>query len=411
MGTIFVNAGQLEQFIETHAIALPTPIDGSACDLQLLEPLKKRLRDKTLVALGEFNHFIHEKADFRLLFSRLLISLGWTQFAEELGWSDGLRVDRYLRTGDEGELARLPSFGYTAHLRDDRDDRPGGILKSGSYPTEAFLWEQKRFYRGLRDEAGRHAYQPRLAGIDIDGLPGGSYEDVARLVPDDSTSGRAFLETLRRVPGESIGDERRRLQDALSLLPRSWPEEIAQSVRALCESLEYVALTYSAETYDQVRPGMAFRENAMKRRFESARAKFADAKFVLMAHALHLAKDDAAVRGGGVGPGGGMTTSLGHWLANERRESPFTIWMLYGAGEDSQPFENLPRTASFPPTSLNRMLARFGRTLLFFPSDAPELFRPPCVVGHMYSALIETSILQQADAVVFLPRVTPLRTA
>jgi hypothetical protein len=55
------------------------------------------------------------------------------------------------------------------------------------------------------------------------------------------------------------------------------------------------------------------------------------------------------------------------------------------------------------------MLARQGKALLFFPTDAPELFRPPSVVGHMYNALIETSLLLQADAVVFLPKVTPLR--
>lgn len=405
-----MNAGELEHFIAAHAITLPTPIDGASCDLALLEPLKRRLRGVRLVALGEFNHFVHEKTDFRLLFSRLLMSDGWSHFAEELGWSDGQRVERYLQTSDEGEFKRLPSFGYTAHLRDDRDDRPGGILKTESYPTEAFVWEQTRFYRGLLSDTGR-GQRVHLAGIDIDGLPGGAYEDIAQRIPEDTTSGRAFLEALRRVPGESIAEERKRLAAALSLLPRDWPQEIAESVQALSESLEYVALTYSAKTYDEVRPGMAFRENAMKRRFAAVSAKFAGAKLVLMAHALHLAKDDAAIKGTGVGPGGGLTTSLGHWLVSEQKKELFTIWMLYGAGEDSQPFENLPRSANFPPTTLNAMLARFGRTLLFFPAYAPELFRPPSVVGHMYNALIETSLLRQADAVVFLPKVTPLRTA
>ena len=405
-----MNVRELEQFVEAHAIALPTPLDGATCDLPLLAHLGQRASASNLVALGELNHFVHEKTDFRLLFSRLLISLGWNVFVEELGLSDGLRIDRFLQTGDEAEFARLPSFGYTAHLRTDRNDRPGGILKTESYPTDAFVWEQKRFYRGLRDAAARQGNRLRLAGIDIDGLPGGSYEDIAQLVPADRATRHAFMEALRRVPGESVAEERARLAVALLHLPRAWPSEIAESVRALSESLEYVALTYSAKTYDAVRPGMAFRENAMKRRFAAAKTRFENAKLVLMAHALHLAKDDAAVRGGGVGPGGGSVASLGHWLVNENKDNPFSIWMLYGAGEDSQPFETLPRTANFPPTTLNAMLARFGQNLLFFPADAPELFRPPCVVGHMYNALFETSLLLQADAVVFFPLVTPLHT-
>jgi erythromycin esterase-like protein len=409
VGTLFVNASELEQFIERRAVALPTPLDGAACDLDLLEPLRQRLRGANLVALGETNHFVHEKTDFRLLLCRLLLSEGWRHFAEELGWSDAIRIDRFLQTGDEGELGRLPSFGYAAHLRDDRDDRPGGILKIDSYPTEAFLREQKRFYRGLRAEAAGHRI--RLVGIDIDGLPGGSYEDIAQLIPPDAASGSSFVEALRRVPGESVTTEAKRVAATLSLLPTDWPSEIAESVQALSESLEYVAMTYSATTYEAVRPGMAFRENATKRRFVAAKQKFDAAKLVLLAHALHLAKDDDALVAGGVGPGGGKVSSLGHWLAREQNENPFSVWMLYGAGEDSQPLASLPRRASFPAHSLNAMLSRFGTALLFFPADTPELFGPPCVVGHMYNALIETSLLRQADAVVFLPQVTPLRTA
>ncbi len=361
--------------------------------------------------LGETNHFVHEKSDFRLLLSCVLMSEGWACFLEELGYSDGIRVDRYLRSGDEHELERLPSFGYTAHLRSDRDDRPGGILKSEAYPTEAFLWEQKRFYRGLRSEAARNGVQVHLAGIDIDGLPGGSYEDVAELIPAAVSKSHPFLEALRRVPNESAGDEAARLRTALRLLPEDWPSEIAESVRALSESLEYIAMTYSAQSHDALRPGMAFRESAIKRRFRAAKTKFADAKLVLMAHALHLAKDDSAITAGGVGPGGGQTSSLGHWLTQEEKEATFSVWMLYGAGEDSQPLASLPRRANFPARSLNAMLSRQGKAFLFFPTDAPELFRPPCVVGHMYNALFETSLLLQADAVVFLPHVTPLRRA
>jgi hypothetical protein len=411
MGTLFVIAGELERFIEARAIVLPPALDGATHDLSLFDPLRQRLRGARLVMLGETNHFVHEKSDFRLLLSRVLMSEGWSCFLEELGHSDGIRVNRFLQSGDEHEFERLPSFGYSAHLRADRDDRPGGILKSESYPTEAFLWEQKRFYRGLRSDALRNGGEVHLAGIDIDGLPGGSYEDIAEYIPATTAPSHPFLQTLRRVPNESACGEAARLRVALRLLPADWPSEIFESIRALSESLEYIAMTYSAQSYDEVRPGMAFRESAMKRRLKAARAKFADAKLVLMAHALHLAKDDSAIKAGGVGPGGGRTSSLGHWLTQEEKENVFSVWLLYGAGEDSQPLANLPRRANFPANSVNAMLARQGTALLFFPADAPELFRPPCVVGHMYNALFETSLLLQADAVVFLPEVTPLRRA
>jgi len=170
-------------------------------------------------------------------------------------------------------------------------------------------------------------------------------------------------------------------------------------------------MTYSATSYDEVRPGMALRENAMKRRLTEAERKLGTTRLVVMAHALHLAKCDRAIASGGVGPGGNRTPSLGDWLVQERGKKVFSVWMIYGGGEDSQPLANLPRSAHFPAYSLNAMLARFGQPLLFFPGDAPGLFKEKCAIGHMYNGLIKTSLAVQADAVVFLPAVTPLRDA
>lgn len=411
MGTIFVNAGALERFIESRAVMLPVPFDGAAIDIGLLAPLGARVAGHDIVALGEMNHFVHEKSDFRLLLARTLLPLGWTDFAEELGWSDGLRIDRFLTSGAEDEFERLPSFGYTSHLRADRDDRPGGILKLESYPTEAFLFEQRRFYCALRNEAQRLGLRVQLAGIDVDGLPGGGYEDIAHAIPSDARGEEAFRLALRRVPHESAREEAARLRATLDLVPPHWPADISQSIETLAESLDYIAMTYSAASYDEVRPGMAFRENAMKRRLTEAERKLGTTRLVVMAHALHLAKCDRAIASGGVGPGGNRTPSLGEWLVQERMKKVFSVWMIYGGGEDSQPLPNLPRAAHYPAYSLNTMLARFERPLLFFPGDAPDLFNQKCAIGHMYNGLIETPLAVQADAVVFLPTVTPLRDA
>jgi len=117
MGTVLVSA--LGAFLEQRAIRLPS--DLSRAGPSLLAPLVPRVAGHDVIALGEMNHFVHEKTDFRLLFTRALLAAGWRDIFEEIGWSDGFRIDRYLQTG--GAL-HLPSFNDLTHLRADRNDRP-----------------------------------------------------------------------------------------------------------------------------------------------------------------------------------------------------------------------------------------------------------------------------------------------
>ncbi|MBV9046502.1 MAG: hypothetical protein JO348_00390 [Alphaproteobacteria bacterium] len=404
MGTLLVTADALRDFIAARAIPLPH-FDGATLDIEHFAPLDARLAQTDYVALGELNHFIHQKSDFRLWCARWLIDRSWSTFAEELGWSDGVRANRYLATGDEGELDRLPSFGYEGHLRSDRDDRPGGILKVENYPTREFVAEQKRFYRGIRGASNGTAC---LAGIDIDGLPGGSYEDIVHTLAGRDASD--FLRALARVPGETATQEALRLRNARTLIALDWPPSVAASLDALAESLDYIARTYSAKSYDALRPGMAFRERAMKRRLGEAQRLLNTDHLVLMGHALHLAKRDEALPRGSVGPGGGLEASLGQWLTHAQGKRLLTIWLMYGEGEDNQPLANLPRRADYPRGTLNAMLHKLTDTpLLFFPPDAPELFARPVKLGQMYNSVLETHLAEQADAVVFLPVVSPLR--
>jgi erythromycin esterase-like protein len=400
----------LKDAIERDAIALPAPFDGAAVDTAALDVLKGKLANADVVCLGEMNHFVHEKSDFRLYLARWLKAQGWKDFAEELGWSDGVRVTRYLKSGDETEFARLPSFNYTGHMRADRDDRPAGILKVPNYPAEAFVSEQKRFYRGLRAMGASQLY-----GIDIDGVPGGSYEDIrAWLAPfSDRITVDRFLKGLEQKPGESACDEASRLRDLhASHIASDVGDEIARQVQfsldALADSFAYITLAYSAPNYEALRPAMAFRENVMKRHFANAQSLSGSTRMVLMGHALHLAKSGDPVGGSGVGPGGGQVSSLGHHLAQERGLNLLSIWMLYGAGEDSQPFSDLPNAAAYPPDTLNAALASFGKPLLLPLSD--RVFTQPMKVGHMYNAVVTIAPNEQTDAIFFLPRVSPLQS-
>jgi erythromycin esterase-like protein len=406
---------RIKDHIARNAVRFAEPFNGLTADIACLSVLDEAVAGADIVVLGELNHFVHEKSDFRLFFCRYLLSRGFTTFAEELGWSDGARVSRYLEAGDEGELRRLPSFGYNGHKRGDRDDRPTGLLKRTfeAYPTGPFLAEQSRFYRGLRTAWDGRRFH--YFGFDIDGSPGGTYEDVAQSLLPYGVGGAstAFPAALARVKDESIAEEVGRLKRARELVPGHVPNDVANEVRAslsaLIDSLEYVAATYAAKSYNALRPGMALREEAMKRRLADIEMLLVTAnKLVLMGHALHLVKDDSKLGAStsGVGPGGGRTCSLGHHLAREKGRRACAIWFLYGGGEDSQPFADLPRRAAFPNDTLNHMLAEF-QTPLFFRTDDPAL-RESVRIGHMYNALVELPLGAQTDAVFFLPRVTPL---
>lgn len=410
---------ELDRFITQNAVRLPESFEGATADIELLASLDPLVTGADIFALGELNHFVHEKSDFRLFFARYLISRGWTNFAEELGRSDGVRVDRFYQTGDARELDRLPSFGHRTHLREDRDDRPTGLFKRSfdSYPADLFRAEQGRFYRGLRQAAG--GARIRHFGFDIDGLPGGSYEDIAaRLVPfADDPRLAEFRSALARVPSENAIAEAKRIRGVhrhmlalRNIVGLETATQIGADLAALADSLDYIAATYAAETYDAVRPGMAMREDMMKRRFAEIRALCGtDKRLVLMAHAFHLAKNDTGIRSGteSVGPGGGSTPSLGHHLVQELGLRVASVWFVYGGGVDSQPFDDLPRQARYRRDTLNRALAAFDTPLFFLTGNAS--FTQPWKIGHMYNAVIETPLAKQADAVFFLPSVSPLR--
>lgn len=122
------------------------PLDGANCDVGKLAVLDDSLTGKRVVYLGEEDHWVREKTEYRLLLLRYLFSRGWRFVGEELGRSDGVRLDRYLETGDESWLARMATHGYRGALRSDRDDKPTGLLKDSAvrYPTAEFAADQLR---------------------------------------------------------------------------------------------------------------------------------------------------------------------------------------------------------------------------------------------------------------------------
>ncbi len=391
---------------------------------------------KRFVYIGEPDHFIHEKYAYRLLMLTWLAAHGFTHVGEELGASDGMRIDRFIATGDQSQLERISVYGYSGAIRSDRDDTPTGILRDSfgdAYPTAQFAAEQKRFARGLREIATRLESRddaPRLHffGFDIDPLPGGGYEDLAEILesaPPDTTVDR-IRNALERVKGETIDAEIARLDESLKLIEASRErlaeilgakhlDALRRSATGLRDSFDYVRITYPAKTWDALNPGMAFRERYMHRQVDRRLAQMRpNEKLALMSHNMHLCRAPDAVAGSNAaaGPGGKTDPPLGAWLAARYPAEVFSIWMLIGHGTDAQPFPALSNKIREKQGTLNALLSDIGECFLL-PIDPADqrarLLTEPIDITHDGNSGTRTSVARQADAIFFIREVTPLR--
>lgn len=404
-----------------HAV----PLSGDEQDdLARLAVLDDVLRDVRVVYLGEEDHWVHEKYPYRRLFVRYLVSRGWRWIGEELGWSDGLRIDRYLAAGDESMLRRVATYGFRGDVRPDRDDRATGILADAADPVPTLGAEQVRFARFLRGLAEDLPAGDRLhfAGIDVDPVPAAGYRDVIDLAGEDLARAGVPVEP---VHGESLEHEVARLAD----LARVLDERIAgiaalvgldaaatvrRSVETMRASLAYQAIAASATDYRALRPALAARERLMVEHATWLLDQMGTAdRLVLLGHNRHLSKDLAAMRRLGPGPpGGGLEPSVGTVIAHELGAQVFAIWLLHEHGSSSHPFTTLPAQYPTVPGSINATLGRVGtRFLLRTDASAPAarpLRRRVDVMG-LYGATFRAALARQTDAVVFVQNVTPLR--
>jgi erythromycin esterase-like protein len=386
-------------------------IDENARRLSILDPL---IAGKRFAYIGESDHFIHEKYAYRLAMLKYLAGRGFTHLGEELGASDGMRIDRFIATGDESQLDRVTIYGYSGASRTERDDTPTGILRASfgdAYPTAVFAAEQKRFAHGLRKIG------VRFFGFDIDPLPGCGYEDLAEILdsmPADAAVAR-IRNALHRVPGETIDEEIARLDDALRLIEADGPDALRHSATCLRDSFKYVSITYPAKTFDALNPGMAFRERHMHRQVDRMLGQMrTDEKLALMSHNMHLCRAPDAVAGSdaGAGPGGKTDPPLGASLAARYPAEIFSVWMLIGRGRDSQPYPTLSKEIKEKRGTLNALLGEIGDRFIL-PIDATDerarLLTENVEITHDGNGGVRTALSRQADAIFFVRNVKPLQ--
>ena len=404
-------------------------------DIERLAFLDKALEGKRIVYLGESNHWIHEKYAYRLLMLRYLFSRGWRHLGEELSWSDGRRIDRYLETGESAQLDRVTAYGYEGANRPDRGDKPTGLLKDSwaSFPTELFRAEQVRFAHALRRMSeSRPPGSERLHffGFDAHYVPGAGYEHVDELLCSarDSPPIAEMRALLARVEGESMRQESARLSAALEWLGKNRGrverlmsvescERLRYTLLNMRDSLEYVAEANPATDWTTLRRAMAKREQIMHRHVTTVLSRLGpEEKVILMSHNQHLAKDDEGIKAPevGAGPGGGLVPSTGCYINSLFPKEVFSVWMLYDHGRDCQPYPRLSSELRSPPSSLNAVLAEVG-SVFILPTHSSDprsqLMSGEAEIVSMYNQVLRARLVDQCDAVFFVREVSPLAPA
>ncbi len=410
------------------------PLDPSE-DVQLsmkkLSCLDRLLRGKRVVYLGEEDHWVHEKYEYRCLLLRYLFSRGWQYVGDELGWSDGTRIDRYLLSGDRSHLDRIATYGYRGDARPDRDDTATGILRAASknYPLQAFSEEQIRFaefLRGFNETPCPESNRIRFFGLDVNAAAGGGYRDAEDLLgPFFHSPGFAQIrQLLALVPGETIEQEIQRLDrvlHALEFQKAALKEQLSearydllrQGIQTTRDSFAYYRLANPAADYKALNYAMAAREELMCRHADFILSQMGpDDKLVLMGHNRHLSKDIGSIQKlGGSPPGGGLAPSLGTYLNRRLPGGVFSIWMLHESGYSAQPFSSLASGYTVKKGSLNAVLSSVGERFLLSTEakvqEANLLHKKRNIVG-LYNVPFRTAIVRQADAVFFVREVSPI---
>jgi erythromycin esterase-like protein len=410
-----------------HAIIVDS-LDGLKADIEQFSCLDKFMEGKRVVFLGEEDHWIHEKSDYRLMLLRYFISRGFRYIGEELGWSDGIRVDNYLKTGNETYLERIATYGYKGALRKDRDDKPIGIMKSQSdnYPVKEYKSEQLRLIRALRDISEEYkdtSDRIHYFGFDLDTLTGGGYEDGEELLAafKSEPTVLSILSLINRVQGETLEEEMKRLVNVLDkvksleddlkkLLGETRYGILQEHIQTLYDSLKFNQIINPALDYEAVGTAMAAREEVMQRhvKFILSQMKPND-KLVLMGHNRHLSKESGMIKNAGaVSPGGYSGPSLGTYINRLLPNQVFSIWQLHEQGKGSQPYTELKKEYSSIQRTLNPILSKVASKYMITTSGVPLLEKEIDITG-IYNTVFRTSIAKQADAIFFIRKVSPMK--
>lgn len=408
-------------WIKENAVQLDT-LDWQQIDLGDLSFLDEALRGKRVVYLGEPDHYIHEKYNFRLILIRYLYQKGWNYLGMEMGLFDGLKVDRYLANGDDSHLDQMLVYGYKGDLRSDRDDEIKGFAARG-HPTfrSTFVGEEKWFLKQLRFlNESRSPGQKRLHwfGFDVDSRPGLGYQEIKVMLGQHASCPEidVLSARLELVEDESRTEEAERVQGIIddidakkeqlkSLLGASDYKILDKYLHCIKDSLIFLDGSVEGPRSRGWAPALIEREKVMFRLMDAFLAELPrNEKIILMAHNLHLSKDYTTC--GFVGfP---MWPSIGTHVAKTLPDQVYSIWMLYDHGRHAnvmkrEVFENV----TSHPGRIEYLMARAGAVYLLplFSGDPRETYLDQKRAFVLNGGIGEGLLRNQADAIFFVKQV------
>lgn len=209
-----------------------------------------------------------------------------------------------------------------------------------------------------------------------------------------------------RQPTTDLDADQARFHDALH---RAVPDARWFSFDADGRDTDYVELAEAATTYEELRPAMARREQIMHDKVAQILRDNPSEKVALLAAAQHLLKDDFTVSqpAVGAGPGGGAARSIGHYVTHELSpdQPVLSFWFLHGRGTTANPW--LPRPGRLEPVAGTfdaELLERVGRPCVVPVFDDHE----SRTITGMHNQVLDCRFSEQADAIVFVPHVSPI---
>jgi erythromycin esterase-like protein len=421
-----ITEEQWINWIRENAVQFDT-LNWLKIDMEDLSFLDEALKGKRVVYLGEPDHYIHEKYDFRLILIRYLFEKGWRYIGMEMGLFDGFKVDEYLKNGDGSILNQMQVYGYRGDLRSDRDDEYKGFA-ANKHPTfrSTFVAEEKRFLKQLRSlNEDQSPGEKRLHwfGFDVDKRPGLGYERIEDLLGAQKSTPEieAVMTRLKLVEGESRKEELARIEEAIKDMDTSRDKLLSQLgdadylrthkyLRGIKNSLIFLDRAIDGPQSRGWVPALIEREKVMFHLMDELLAELPpDEKIILMAHNMHLCKDYTTC--GFVGfP---MWPSIGTHVAKALPDQVYSIWMLYDHGRHA----NVSRTHVFEdvpshPGRIEHLMAKAGSQYLLplFTGDPREAYLDGQRNFVLNGGIGEGLIRKQADAIFFVKQVQAIRS-
>jgi erythromycin esterase-like protein len=405
-------------------------MDGNSVDPDCLSFLDDLLAGKRIVYLGESDHWVNQKYDYRLMLIRHLFDKGWRRIGMEMDYCDGKRIDRYLETGDPSHLKRVALYGYKGGWREDRDDIPDGFpgLNNQEF-RKAFLFQEHKFLgelRSLNESLGSRSKRLSWFGFDIGILPCVGYEDALEILAEYSHESviQDLAERIQRVEGESRTEEIRRLEKLLGFIEIKsqsinrilGSRQAGSLLRTLQHQVDYLYFAEAANMGPRTMEwfhGLVRREQRMARLMDEILADLPPGeKIILMGHNLHMSKNSEEIVLGPIGSAApNLWTSIGTYVERKYPGDVYSVWMMYDHGRHGTILspEGVGIVES-NPACVEHLLARVGGLFLLplGSGEDGESFLQEKQHFLQNGSIASGVIAEQADALFFVREVTEL---